>query len=217
MRQFFKSKAFRIAAVAALLLGVYAIAGIWVAPKLVRSALEKEIPKTMSGVNPTMGDIRINPFLFQVEIKNFYLTGSNRTKLVGFSRLFVDFQMSSIWHRAYTFSHIEMTAPFANAVIFKDGSVNLSQLSPKSPEKPQPKLKDAKPIPALRIGSFQDRAFLTDTLRGAKAAFVLTPVDVSMPDVNAEQRKNVAGIAAARSVAQLVWRHFRSNIGWIAG
>jgi hypothetical protein len=27
----------------------------------------------------------------------------------------------------------------------------------------------------------------------------------------------VAGIAAARSVAQLVWCHFRSNIGWIAG
>jgi uncharacterized protein YbjT (DUF2867 family) len=47
----------------------------------------------------------------------------------------------------------------------------------------------------VRVGSFQDRAFLTDVLRGAGAAFVLTPVDVSLPDVNAEQRR--LGIAAA--------------------
>lgn len=49
----------------------------------------------------------------------------------------------------------------------------------------------------VRVGSFQDQAFLTDTLRGARAAFVLTPVDVTAPDVNAEQRLNVRGIAAA--------------------
>jgi uncharacterized protein YbjT (DUF2867 family) len=49
----------------------------------------------------------------------------------------------------------------------------------------------------VRIGSFQDRAFLADVLRGARAAFILTPVDVSLPDINAEQRRNVLGIAAA--------------------
>jgi uncharacterized protein YbjT (DUF2867 family) len=48
-----------------------------------------------------------------------------------------------------------------------------------------------------RVGSFQDRAFLTDALRGAKAAFVLTPVDAKLPDLNAEQHKNVVNIAAA--------------------
>lgn len=49
----------------------------------------------------------------------------------------------------------------------------------------------------VRIGSFHDQAFLTDVLRGARAAFVLSPVDVSAPDVNAEQRRSVAGLAAA--------------------
>jgi len=49
----------------------------------------------------------------------------------------------------------------------------------------------------VRIGSFQDRTFLADAFRGARAAFVLTPVDVSLPDINAEQRRNVLGIAAA--------------------
>ncbi|HEX3602681.1 MAG TPA: DUF748 domain-containing protein [Steroidobacteraceae bacterium] len=152
MLQFAKTKIFRISAVVVLLIGLYAIAGFWLAPKLVRNALMKEIPTALAGVTPTIGEIRINPFLLQAEIKDFFLTGPQGTKLVGFARLFIDFQASSIWHRAYTFKHIELGAPFANAVIFKDGAVNLAQLSPKAPEKPEPKSKA--PIPALRIGSF---------------------------------------------------------------
>src|SRR5260370_29642044 len=157
LRKFCKTRSFRILGVVALLLGVYAIAGFWLAPKLLRSNLVKEIPKTLPGVTPAVGEIRVNPFLFQVEIKDFSLTGANGTKLVGFARLFVDFQVSSVWHRAYTFSNIDIDAPFANAVIFKDGRLNLAQLSPKvSPkasDKPAPKSNE--PIPALRIGSFK--------------------------------------------------------------
>ena len=75
MRQFIKTKTFRIAAVVALLLGLYALAGFLLAPKLVRNALMTEIPKTLVGVTPSVGDIHINPFLLQVQVKDFYLTG----------------------------------------------------------------------------------------------------------------------------------------------
>lgn len=46
-------------------------------------------------------------------------------------------------------------------------------------------------------GSLDDRAFLTDALRGARAAFVICPVNTSAKDVNAEQKKNVESIGAA--------------------
>jgi hypothetical protein len=151
--QFIKTKTFRITAVVVLLLGLYALAGFVLAPRLVRSALMSEIPKTLEGVTPSVGEIHINPFLLQVRVKDFYLTGPQGTKLVGFDRLFVDFEVSSLWHRAYTFNNIDIDAPFANAVIFKDGRLNLAQLSPKPSDKPQPKSKE--PIPALRIGSFK--------------------------------------------------------------
>ncbi|HTD73635.1 MAG TPA: DUF748 domain-containing protein [Steroidobacteraceae bacterium] len=158
MLQFAKTKTFRISAALALLIGLYAIAGFWLAPKLVRNALMKEIPATLGGVTPTIGEIHINPFLLQVEVKDFSLTGTQGGRLVGFGRLFIDFQVSSIWHRAYTFNQIELAAPFANAVIFKDGALNLAQLSPKAPEKPQPKSKE--PVPALRIDLFKVTAGL---------------------------------------------------------
>jgi hypothetical protein len=183
LRQFFKTKTFRVSAVAALLLGVYAIAGFWAAPKLLRNVLANEIPKTLPGVTPTVGEIRVNPFLFQVEIKDFFLTGANGTKLVGFGRLFVDFEVSSIWHRAYTFSHIDVASPFANAVIFKDGSLNLSQLSPKPTEKPEPEPRNAEPIPALKIGSFKvTQGFLSfdDRRRQSDFATRLEPINFEL-------------------------------------
>jgi uncharacterized protein YbjT (DUF2867 family) len=49
----------------------------------------------------------------------------------------------------------------------------------------------------VRVGSFQDQGFFKAALRGATAAFVLTPLDISLPDLNAEQRKNVESVAAA--------------------
>jgi Domain of Unknown Function (DUF748) len=183
LRQYFKTKTVRILGVVALLLGVYAMAGFWLAPKLLRSNLLKEIPKTLPGVTPAVGDIRVNPFLLQVEIKDFSLTGANDTKLVGFGRLFIDFEVSSIWHRAYTFRQIDVASPFANAVIFKDGSLNLSQLSPKSAEKPKPDVKNAGPIPALRIGSFKvTQGFLSfdDRRRQSDFATRLEPINFEL-------------------------------------
>jgi Domain of Unknown Function (DUF748) len=183
LRQFFKTKSFRILGVVALLLCVYAIAGFWLAPKLLRSNLVKEIPKTLPGVTPSVGEIRVNPFLLQVEVKDFSLAGPNGTKLVGFGRLFVDFQVSSIWHRAYTFSNIDLASPFANAVTFKDGSLNLSQLIPKSTEKPKPEPKNAEPIPALRIGSFKvTQGFLSfdDRRRQSDFATRLEPINFEL-------------------------------------
>jgi Domain of Unknown Function (DUF748) len=181
LRQFFKTKTCRALAAAAVLLGVYALVGFWAAPSLLRRALVNEIPKTLAGVTLAVGEIRVNPFLFQVEIKDFALTGGNGTKLVGFQRLFIDFEVSSIWHRAYTFSHIDIAAPFANAVIFKDGSLNLAQLSPK--RAPKPKAKDAGPIPALRIGSFKvTQGFLTfdDRRRASDFATRLEPINFEL-------------------------------------
>lgn len=74
MRQFIKTKTFRIAAIVALVICVYALAGFFLAPRLVRNALMTDIPKTLVGVTPSVGEIHINPFLLQVRVEDFYLT-----------------------------------------------------------------------------------------------------------------------------------------------
>ncbi|HEY2144586.1 MAG TPA: DUF748 domain-containing protein, partial [Steroidobacteraceae bacterium] len=155
MRQLLKTKAFRIAAIAALLIGVYALAGFVLAPRLLRNALLEDIPKTLK-LTPTIGEVRINPFSLYLEIRDFSLADASGEKLLGFERFFVDFELSSIWHRAYTFGSIGLAAPFVNAIIAKNGRLNLLQLSPPSPpqQTPPPAPKHAEPLPAVRIGQF---------------------------------------------------------------
>ncbi len=178
--QFTKTKAFRISAVLALLIALYALAGFVLAPRILRSALMQDIPKTVDAT-PTVGEIRINPFLFQLEIKDFSLAAPGGEKLLGFGRLFVDFELSSIWHRAYSFAGIDIDAPFVNAIVAHDGILNLSRLKPKTPPaKPQEK---TQAVPAVRIGSFNVRQGLVtyeDHNRPTEFAARLEPINFAL-------------------------------------
>jgi hypothetical protein len=178
--QFTKTKAFRISAVAALLVALYALAGFVFAPKILRSALLQDIPKTL-GATPTVGDIHINPFLFQVEIKDFSLAAPGGEKLAGFRRLFVDFELSSIWHRAYSFADIDIDAPAVNAVVAPDGQLNLLQLTPKSAPAQPPQKKE--PLPNIRIGRFKvSNGLVTydDRSRPSEFAARLEPINFEL-------------------------------------
>ena len=178
--QFTKTKAFRISAVLALLVALYALAGFVLAPRILRSALMEDIPKTVDAT-PTVGEIRVNPFLFQLEIKDFSLAAPGGEKLLGFGRLFIDFELSSIWHRAYSFAGIDIDAPFVNAIVAHDGILNLSRLKPKTPPaKPQEKTQG---VPAVRIGSFNVRRGLVtyeDHNRPTEFAARLEPINFAL-------------------------------------
>jgi len=138
-----------------LLIALYALAGFLLAPRLIRNALMADIPKTLPGIKPTVGEIHFNPFLLQLEIKDFSLADASGEKLLGFGRFFIDFEVSSLWHRAYSFANIDLGKPFVNAITAKDGQINLAQLSPKSTPPPKPEAKKDDAVPALRIGSFK--------------------------------------------------------------
>src|SRR5271166_6742603 len=111
---------------------LYGALGFALAPRLLRSALLEDIPKQI-GATAAVGPIRINPFLLQLEVKDFSLTANSGDRVLGFDRLFVDFGLASLWRRAFVFKDIEIDAPFVNAVVADDGSLNLAQLKPKSP------------------------------------------------------------------------------------
>jgi hypothetical protein len=178
--QFTKTKAFRISAVMVLLLALYALAGFVLAPRMLRSALMEDIPKTL-GVTPTVGEIHLNPFLFRLEIKDLSLAAPNGEKLLGFRRLFVDFELSSIWHRAYSFANIDIDTPSVNAIVAHDGSLNLLQLRPKTPpSNPQQK---SEPLPNIRIGSFKvSKGLVTyeDRSRPSEFAARLEPINFEL-------------------------------------
>jgi hypothetical protein len=147
-----KSNSVRFGAAAAVLLAAYAVAGFVVAPKLVRAALLRDIPAAI-GASASVGEIHINPFTLQASIDHFALSSAEGEVLFSLKRLLVDFELASLWHRAYSFANIDVTAPFVNAVMAKDGRLNLLQLAPKSAGRQS--ASQAEPLPKLRIGSFK--------------------------------------------------------------
>ncbi|MGB6354408.1 MAG: DUF748 domain-containing protein, partial [Steroidobacteraceae bacterium] len=211
MLQFTKTKAFRISSVAALLVALYALAGFVAVPRILRSTLMKEIPKTL-GVTPTVGEIRFNPFLLQLEIKNFSLAGTGGETLVGFGRLFVDFELSSIWHRAYSFAAIDIDAPVVNAVVAHDGRLNLLQLSPKpSPANPPQSLaQKSEPLPAIRIGSFkvsQGLIAYQDQSRPSAFAARMEPINFELVNFSTGVEGGRFALTAASKLGERVEWH----------
>ena len=145
-----KSKKSRIAAVIAVLLALYGLAGFVLAPRLLRSALLEDIPKTL-GVGAAVGDIRINPFLLRLTVERLSLTGRAGERLVGFERLFVAISPASLWRRAIALREIDIDAPYVNAIVAGDGSLNLLELEPKPSAEPKP-AEPAQHLPRIQIG-----------------------------------------------------------------
>jgi hypothetical protein len=182
--QLFRTRIARVLAALAVAVGLYALAGFVIAPKIARHALLEDIPKSL-GVASSVGDIHINPFLLQVEIKNFALAGKEG-RLLGFARLFVDFELSSLWRRAYSFGRIEIADPYVNADVGPDGTLNLLQLRPQSaPPSAPAKSAKSETLPALRVGSFkvtQGSMSYRDRSRPAEFAARLEPINFELKD-----------------------------------
>ena len=116
------SKVF-LAGLAALLL--YALAGFYLAPYL----LERHLPRYAQdqlGSQATVGDVRINPFRLTLEAKDFRLEYPPGQPIVAFDRLLVDFQLSSLFRRAWTFADVQIDGLDLYVEVRRDGSLNLA-------------------------------------------------------------------------------------------
>jgi hypothetical protein len=187
VRRFLKTKWGLVSVVAALLIGAYALVGFLIVPRVLRTALMKDLPATL-GVLPRVGSIRCNPFLLRLDVADFALRSPAGQPIFGFERLLVTFDVASLWLRDYSFGAIELTAPYVNAVVDLDGTVNLERLARSTAAPPfgapQPRQTDA-PLPALRIGSFKvlrgSLAYL-DRRRPDAASIRLEPIDFDLSE-----------------------------------
>lgn len=183
-----------ITAALALLLGVYALLGFWALPKYLRSqAIEyvaTELDKDLA-----LGEIKFNPFTFQLEIRDIAIRdrGAAQAKpLVALKRLFADFQFSSLWKSGYVFRQVTLDEPFARAIIRPDGSLNLAELIPKE--------KEETPTPELVVEQFQvnrGRVDFADQSRRLKPEKTLAPIDFSLRDFRTTAESGNFTLAAA--------------------
>jgi uncharacterized protein involved in outer membrane biogenesis len=133
-----------IPAALALAVALYAAAGFWWAPHLVRDAIVERGSASM-GVPVSVGEVQVHPFTFEMTVRDVAVADPAQP-LLAFERLYVDFELSSLWQRAWVFETVRLNGPFARAIIRPDGSLNLADLVPES----DPAAAD-EPLPAVWI------------------------------------------------------------------
>ncbi|RPI16548.1 MAG: DUF748 domain-containing protein [Lysobacterales bacterium] len=175
----FRSKIFWLVAVPLLLVGGYALAGFKLAPKLVRDQAVAFVRENY-GRELAIGSVSIHPFKLQLEVRDVALPDSDGATMVGFERLFADFEIASLWERAFVFRTIEVDGPLVRAVLRKDGSLNLGDLAlPGDPDEPP------SPPPNLWIHAFRvDRGTVdfVDATRARPFERQFAPVTFALED-----------------------------------
>jgi hypothetical protein len=113
----------------AIALVIYAVIGFLMVPAIVKWQLRKQLPALTQRL-AVVQQVRMNPFALSLTVRGLALTETNGTPFAAFDELYVNFQLSSIFRRAWTFGEIRLTHPTANVIRLADGSFNFSNLAP---------------------------------------------------------------------------------------
>ncbi|OFA07258.1 DUF748 domain-containing protein [Duganella phyllosphaerae] len=107
--------------------GLYAAAGGWVLPQLLKAQLPK-LAESRLERKASVGALRFNPFTLRLEAQDLVLTEADGAPLLAVGALAVELQWRSLLRRAWTLAEVRIVAPSAQLAIDKNGSFNLARL-----------------------------------------------------------------------------------------
>ena len=120
----------------ASLLTVYTLAGFFLAPYLITRYIRTAAEQFHLQVQ--LDRVRLNPLLFSCEIKGLSLQSNESEPLLSVHRLFVDFELESLFRRAWTFADLAIENPSLHLVTDADGRLNLARLIEGLPQSEEP-------------------------------------------------------------------------------
>jgi hypothetical protein len=182
LKKILRSKLF-IICVAVLVF--YTLAGFFLAPRLVRHYVPKIVQEQLKK-QAVIGEVRINPYIFTFEANDFRMEESDGRPIAGFKRLFVDFELKSLFKWAWTFRQVSLESPQINAVIAEDGALNLASLAPPSEAHPQPSKKN-QAQPRLIVEDFSidgGQIDFTDRRHSKTASITLKPLQLEIKNLS---------------------------------
>ena len=190
---------------AAAVLAVYAAAGFWLVPKLLDSTLRDSVA-TRYGRKLQLGEIRFNPFSFELDVRNLQLPDADGGRLLSFERLYVNLGLRSVVRGGLAFQAIVLDAPHARIVRRRDGSLNLQDLAGPPSAEPEPDSQLVRLwIDRLAVNAGQ--AEVTDETRSAPLRLALIPVSFNLHDFSSRGDGNAYIFSALSSLGEeLRWR-----------
>lgn len=112
---------------AIILVAAYTLAGFFAVPPLLRSQVVDAI-REASGRLAQLQEVRFNPFTFELDLAGFRVDDPDGTQLAGFDRLYINFQLSSLFRWAWSFRAIRLDSPYFLLERFAPGDSRLTRL-----------------------------------------------------------------------------------------
>ena len=138
------------------LLLFYTATGFLILPLIVRSVAAKQISQQLDR-EVSIRSVKINPFVLSASVEGLLIKDPDGQPFVSWDDVYVNFQLSSLFGRAWVFKEISTTRPFVRAQMNLDGTFNFSDLIAKFSTNTAPaRTGPAKPfrlhVGRLRIG-----------------------------------------------------------------
>jgi len=188
-RRIFLSKPFLISIVVIVL---YTLAGFFLAPYLAKRQLANYAADQL-GRQLSIVKLRMNPYALTLEISGLTLKEVDASPILSFDRLFVNFELKSLFRWAWTFAEISLNRPILHIDIHPDGVVNLAQLledatphKPDTKDVPQQKPEEEVKPPRLyfeRIALTEGHLRFTDRSDPTPAEATLEPINLAIMDL----------------------------------
>lgn len=119
-------------------LALYAALGFWALPALIQSQVPKRLGPVLK--RPvSLRKARFNPFTFALTLEGFRVGAQDDKALLGWERMYANWQLSSLFQGGLTFKAITLEHPYGRLLILKDGSLSIADLlqsDPKAPAQP---------------------------------------------------------------------------------
>lgn len=176
---------------------LYALLGFVVVPYAVKTYAIPALSERLR--HPVLlGDISLNPFTFALTLSEFEIQEPDRTPMLGFKELFVNFEGTSLVRSAYIFDEIRLTLPFGALHIHPDGKLNLLGLVPPAAEQGEQPAEaskssantEKKPLPPLEIGLLSIRQGVVefrDESKRKPVAIDVVPIEITLRNFSTRQ------------------------------
>ncbi len=107
---------------------IYALAGFLLAPWLLKRSLVSTLDERLE-LNATLESLAINPFTLTLTADGLSVTERDGAPLLAFERLFVNFELSSLFHWAVSFDEVHLIRPAVHFERLNDTENTLSGLA----------------------------------------------------------------------------------------
>src|SRR5579862_7124298 len=145
------------------LLSGYAILGFLILPPVIRAVAVKQLSRQL-GREVSIDKVKINPFVLSTTVRGLLIKDKDGQPFISWDEVYVNFQLSSFFGHPWVFKEISVTKPYARVQIYKDYTLNFSDLVAKFSTNAPAAAPTAPPRPlALRVGRLQ--------ITGASASF----------------------------------------------